>query len=677
MCERVRRRIVVPSKADGPPPGMIGTVTSSDAQTATDEWGIDVTWIDADEQVRAVLPDSLAVLRQTVGTPPPDLEDTGPLVTRPGLRVDRSTASTAGTGSAAQAVVECEDGAERAIDLRLPLPDDFPLGYHRLRARDGSRRRLIVSPGKCWLPEGWRAWGWALQLYATRSGRSWGIGDLGDLRSVREWSESLGAGFLLVNPMHAVSPTFPQEPSPYLPVTRRFRSPVYLRVADVPGADRSEVAGAVAAADRQGRALNNGSLINRDEAWRLKRDVLRRIFEAGADREAFGAWRADHGQPLEEFCRWMAIAIEHGGDWRTWDAPLRDPASTAVAQYASRHRDEVDFQAWLQWALDTQLRQATGDLTVLQDLPIGVDGGGADAWVWQDCLAQNATVGAPPDLYSTLGQDWGSPPFVPWRLQARDYEPFVQSIRATMAGAGGLRIDHVMGLFRLWWVPAGRAPAEGAYVRYPSADLLDIVALESHRLRAVVVGEDLGTVERGVRDTMDEQNLLSYRLLFFEQDPPRRWPAKSMAAVTTHDLPTIAGLWGDVDTDDRRRHTDETEAALAKQRDDLLAALVERGGIDPDLSADDAIVAAYELLTQTPSTLISATLDDAVAAERRPNIPGAVSRENWRIPLPVRVEDVATHPLALRIARTLRDGLKGPIREPNAPPNGQPPRANG
>jgi 4-alpha-glucanotransferase len=635
-------------------------VASSDARTATDDWGIDVTWIDANEQVNEVSADSLAELRAAIGAPPPDLGETGPLVTRPGLMLDRSPNAGRRARAIGEQVVECEDGAERAVDVGQPLPADFPLGYHWLRGADGRRRRLVVSPGKCWLPEGWRAWGWALQLYATRSDASWGIGDLADLREVREWSESLGAGFLLINPLHAVAPTFPQEPSPYLPVTRRFRNPIYLRVGEVPGANAAELREEVAAADERGRALSEEALIDRDGAWRLKRDVLRRVFELGAGRESFYVWRAAYGDELEDFCRWMAIAVEHGGDWREWDSSLRDPRSATVAEYAAQHRDDIEFQAWLQWALDIQLRRATGQLPVIQDLPIGVGGGGADAWVWQDALAQDATVGAPPDIYSSFGQDWGSRPFVPWRLRVLDYEPFVQSIRATMAGAGGLRIDHVMGLFRLWWVPAGRAPAKGAYVRYPSADLLDIVALESHRLRAVVVGEDLGTVERGVREQMSEQNLLSYRLLYFEHERPSRWPSKSMAAVATHDLPTIAGLWGDVDTDDRREHTDEAEESLARQRSDLLAALTDRCDVDPRLSADDAIVASYRALAQAPSTLLSATLDDAVGAQRRPNIPGSVGRENWQIPLPVRVEDLPRHPLAARLANTLRDGLERP-----------------
>src|SRR5919205_1401936 len=220
--------------------------------------------------------------------------------------------------------------------------------------------------------------------------------------------------------------------------------------------------------------------------------------------------------------------------------------------------------------MDLQSTAATGDRTVIQALPIGVAGGGADAWSGQDVLARGVSVGAPPDEFNAHGQDWGSPPLVPWRLRDADYEPFTQSIRATMAGAGGLRIDHVMGLFRLWWVPAGGSAADGAYVRYPAEDLLDIVALESHRAQALVVGEDLGTVEDGVREAMAEHGILSYRLLWFEEDDPAQWPAAAMAAVTTHDLPTVAGLWTGADVEEQRAHGTGTDEELEQGRTSLL-----------------------------------------------------------------------------------------------------------
>ena len=305
--------------------------------------------------------------------------------------------------------------------------------------------------------------------------------------------------------------------------------------------------------------------------------------------------------------------------------------------------------------------EASGGLTVIQDLPIGVDGGGADAWTWQDLLADGVEVGAPPDLFNAAGQDWGSPPLVPWRLREHDYDAVRRRRSARRSpGAGGLRIDHVMGLFRLWWVPPGGSPptARTCATRATTCST-------SSRSRAIARARSWSARTSAPSSTAcarrwPSTDLLSYRLLWFEDDDPRDWPAKSMAAVTTHDLPTIAGLWGDVDTDDRRQHSDEDESTLAKQRTDLLAALIERGGIDSDATADDAIVAAYGLLAQAPSRLLSATLDDAVAAERRPNIPGATERENWSIPLPVRIEDLPRQQLAARIANTLRDGLKDP-----------------
>ena len=617
-------------------------MTAEPTLPVTDRWGIDATWLDALDAEHTVDQATIERLREVVGEPPADLEDTAPIVAQPGdaLEVD-------------VALVVCEDGT--SLDVDGELPEDMPLGYHRLRTPDGRDRLLVVHPGRCWLPED-RSWGWAVQLYAARGTGSAGIGDLADLRTIRELAQSQGAGFVLVNPLHAVGPGPEQEDSPYLPATRRFRNPVYLRLDDVPGVQ-------LTAEDRARAAeLNAGELIDRDAIWALKRGVLQRTFDADPSPAGFRDWWWHQGQPLQDWANWSAIADQHGAHWPEWPADLRDPRSEAVRAWSADHEPRVAFHAWLQWLLDTQLTAATGDLTVIQDLPIGVSGGGADAWAWQEVLAQGAvSVGAPPDAFNTAGQDWGSPPLVPWRLRAADYAPFVESIRATMAGAGGLRIDHVMGLFRLWWVPGGGAgggAAAGAYVRYPAEDLLGIVALESHRAQAVVVGEDLGTVEDGVREAMAERGMLSYRLLWFEDDAPADWPAASMGAITTHDLPTVAGLWTGSDVAEQVDLGTGERLRLESDRQQLLAHLTGHpDGPTARMGVAKAVERAHRLLATAPCTLLSATLDDALGVERRPNVPGAGQRPNWCLPLPVPVDQLAGHRGVQTVARVLGDGL--------------------
>ncbi|WP_235564589.1 4-alpha-glucanotransferase [Modestobacter sp. Leaf380] len=603
----------------------------------TDRWGIDATWLDALDEVHTVEQSTIEAIRAVVGEPPADLEDTAPIVARPGdaLEVDH-------------AVVVLEGGGRRDVDGELD--EDFPLGYHRLQTPDGRDRLLVVTPGRCWLPDE-RSWGWAVQLYAARGHGSAGIGDLADLRTVRETAQQQGAGFVLVNPLHAVGPGPEQEDSPYLPATRRFRNPLYLRLDDVPGARLSDQDRATAA------ELNGRELTDRDAVWAFKRAVLQRTFDADHSPAGFRDWWWHQGQPLQDWATWAAVADAHGANWPDWPAELRDPRSDGVRAWVADHEQQVAFHAWLQWLLDTQLAAATGDLTVIQDLPIGVSGGGADAWAWQDVLATGVSVGAPPDAFNSKGQDWGSPPLVPWKLRAADYAPFIESIRSTMAGAGGLRIDHVMGLFRLWWV-AGDDATAGAYVRYPSEDMLGIVALESHRAQAVVVGEDLGTVEDGVREAMAEHGVLSYRLLWFEDDAPAAWPAEAMAAITTHDLPTVAGLWTGSDVREQVELGTGEEKQLKRDRKQLLAHLTDAPeGPAKRATPAKAVEAAHRLLATAPSLLLSATLDDALGVERRPNVPGAMERANWRIPLPVPVEELAGHRGVQTVARVLGDAL--------------------
>jgi 4-alpha-glucanotransferase len=284
----------------------------------------------------------------------------------------------------------------------------------------------------------------------------------------------------------------------------------------------------------------------------------------------------------------------------------------------------------------------------MQDLPIGVDPDGADAWAWQDALATGASIGAPPDRFVTRGQDWGLPPFVPHRLRALDYGPFIETIRAALRHARGLRIDHVMGLFRLFWVPHGLPPAEGGYVRYPADDLLAIVALESQRAGATIVGEDLGTVEAGVRERLTATGILSYRVAWFEEQPPARYPALSMAAVTTHDLPTIGGLWTGADLAELQALGRAPDEAALEETRGRLAAL---SGAADGAAVADVIEAAHARLAEAPSLLVTATLEDALAVPERPNVPGTSrERPNWSLALPLPLEALETAPLARRIA---------------------------
>ncbi len=597
-------------------------MTDSSPDAVSDPWGIQRDWIDADDTPQRVPEATVRLMREAIGTPPSDLDERAPVVTRPG----RST------GLAGRVV--CEDGAERRLDD--VVPDDFPLGYHSLVTDGGVTRRLIVSPGECWLPPA-QTWGWSVQLYAALSSGSRGIGDLADLRVLRDWTEAAGGGFLLVNPLHATAPVLPQESSPYLPATRRFRNPLYLRLEDVPGV-------ADVLADGEHPPAPAAGAIDRDAAWTHKRAVLREAFDRtdAAHDPALAAWRVEQGDALEGYAAWAVLAEEHGADFHDWPADLRDPHGPAVRRLVAERADDVAFHTWLQWQLAEQLRAATGDLTVIQDLPIGVSGGGADAWAWQGVLADGITVGCPPDALNSTGQDWGSPPLTPWRLREADYEPFVESVRATIAGAGGIRIDHVMGLFRLWWIPNGEVATAGCYVRYPADDLLDIVCLESHRAQAVVVGEDLGTVEDGVTEALSARNILSYRVLWFEDDEPSTWPELSLATVTTHDLPTVAGLWSGSDVDDVLASSDMAEDDVRTGRAELLARL-ERAGVAEGDDVAEVVPAAYARLGTAPSLLLALSLEDAVLEERRPNVPGTTAdqRDNWCVPLSVDVDALA------------------------------------
>ncbi|MFN2563180.1 MAG: 4-alpha-glucanotransferase [Jatrophihabitans sp.] len=604
--------------------------------------GIQRNYLDNADEPARLSDETVAALRSALGEPAPEVAARAPVFVHPGERFPADLGALHG--------IELADGTQLEVDASAPL--DVPLGYHRLVTAAGERR-LVVSPGACVLPAR-RQWGWTAQLYATRSRASWGIGDLGDLSQLTALAREQGAGFVLVNPLHAggsTSTAIPQEPSPYFPSSRRFFNPLFLAVGHVDGA-AAVLGGRLEQLAAEGRALNSDRRIDRDAVWRIKREALREVFDRtlAAGSPDFAAWRRSRGAAVDQFAAWSVLSERYGAGWQSWPDGARRPDGPLVTAVYDEAPGEVAFVAWLQWLAEKQLRAAGQAVKVLQDLPIGVDPQGADAWAYQDALALGVTVGAPPDPFNRGGQNWGLPPFVPWRLRELDYEPFIEAIRATMALAGGLRIDHVMGLFRLWWVPEGMPADQGGYVRYPSSDLLDILALESVRSGAQVVGEDLGTVEPGVRQELARRNVLSYRLLWFEEDPPAQWPAGSLAAVGTHDLPTVAGLWDGSDLADQQASGLDADVAATERLRELL---VERAGVAPDASAAQAVVGAYRLLAEAPSLLLAASLDDALSEPIRPNMPGTTERANWSMALSTPLEEFAAHPGVTAVAEQL------------------------
>ncbi|MFF8785561.1 4-alpha-glucanotransferase [Streptomyces sp. NPDC015125] len=437
--------------------------------------------------------------------------------------------------------VETESGAA-AQDQAASAPAALarlPLGVHVLHARapDGrsARARLIVAPDRVPAPAG-RSHGFLVQLYSLLSRQSWGMGDLGDLTDLAAWSgRALGTGFLQLNPLHAAVPGPPTDPSPYRPSSRRFPDPVHLRIEDIPeyarltgtARLRADELAAQARALRAG-VLEGGALIDRDAVWALKREALELMWAVPLTpgrRAAYCDFLAEQGEALEDHATWCAIAERHGPHWRGWPDGLSDPRSPDTARLRTQLLDRIDFHCRLVWLTDRQLaaaqrtaREAGMGIGLVHDLAVGVHPSGADTWAQQDAFAAGMSVGAPPDAFNSRGQDWGLPPWRPDALAAAGYAPYRELLRGMLRHAGALRIDHVMGLFRLWWVPEGRPPTDGAYVRYDAEAMLSVLALEAHRAGAAVIGEDLGTVEPGVRVALAERGVLGTSVLWFERD---------------------------------------------------------------------------------------------------------------------------------------------------------------
>lgn len=543
--------------------------------------------------------------------------------------------------------LELPDGWKARSELGdLSLADPAPAGYHEAIAPDGSERRLVVSPGTCFLPEGLRTWGWALQLYSLRSRASWGIGDLADLRDFGAWTAERD-GMVLINPLHCVAPGLPQESSPYYPGSRIFLNPIYVRIEDVPGAADLEE---LAALQRAGRALSEDRRIDRDEVYRLKRTGLEHLWEIFEGDDEFEAYVERRGSTLERFATYMAIADLHGPSWRAWPASLQRADGDEVLRFARSNRDRVRFHAWTQWLLEQQADAAAEAGRIVHDLAVGVDPDGADAWIWRDSFAEGVTAGAPPDDYARDGQDWAAAVWDPWGLDRSGFEPFIQTIRSSMAHGAGVRIDHVMALFRLFWVPGGTQPSEGVYVRYPADKLLDLLALESHMAGCIVVGEDLGTVEPHVRDEMTERAILRTALTWFEDKAASELPPVAMAATNTHDLPTTAGLWNGSDT---KAQEEQGLDPNLEFKSTIVERLCHRLGVGRDAPVAEVVDRSYEALAGSPSAIVLGSVEDALEVEERHNQPGSVGPWNWSTALPAALEEIVQHPRVRRLASLL------------------------
>ena len=564
------------------------------------------------------------------------------------------------------AVLVSEDGTE--TEVRDEVPAGLAPGWYRLHRRDGQQATLVAAPPR--VPQTPATWGWMLQLYSLRSARSWGIGDLGDLREFIDWTAAEhGAGAVLLNPLHPPGPTHPVQPSPYTPSSRRFSNPLALRIEDL-GAYRRADPDTRAEVDAL-RVSPHTERIDHDLVWAAKRAALETL------------WRVD-GRPspvdgapertgLADWATYCALAERHGGRWTRWPAALRDVDGPEVAKARRELAPRIAFHAWVQQQCAEQLRavrdaarNAGMALGVLHDLPVGVDADGADAWALADVFASGVSVGAPPDNFTPPGQDWGLPPWRPDRLAATGYSAMREMLRAILSHADGLRIDHVAGLWRLWWIPPGDTPDRGTYVHYDAEVMLAVLALEAHRAGAVVVGEDLGTVEPEVTEALAANEMLGSAVSWFTRDQSApeqpllsssRWPERAAASLSTHDLPTAAGFLHGEHVRARAElgvldDVAAEQATAVRERAEWVALLRSEGLLAAD-EADEAaiVVAMHRFLASTPSRLKLISPHDVIGETRQPNLPGTVDEyPNWRLPLPQTLEELRADPRVAEIA---------------------------
>ncbi|MBK8175188.1 MAG: 4-alpha-glucanotransferase [Rhodospirillales bacterium] len=660
-----------------------------------------IQWLEEREWRRPLPPVLVARVGEAISIP----------LSLPAARAEWPVALEIIDESGAQYELIVRPGEQRAVDRRLidggevlryavPLKQTLPLGYHtvRIAGQPTQQLRLIIAPNKCYLPEpiadGGVTWGISAQLYTLQRAENWGIGDFTDLYQLIDTAADLGAAVVGLNPLHILFLAHPEDASPYSPSSRLFLNPLYIDVEAVPGyASCAEAHAAVSAAAEELAALRE----RQDVAYRRIKALKIAVLEATyrhlrqADKataaklcvDEFEAFCAEQGRALRLYALFEALSEAFDGTpWHSWPKAYQSADTSEVAEFARTHEERIGFFEYLQWLADRQLEHAskralTRGLTVgiYRDLAVGASRDGADAWSDQQVIVQGAKVGCPPDPFNMLGQDWGIPPLHPFAMRDAGYAPFIAMLRANMRHAGGLRIDHVMGLMHLFWIPADGTPAGGAYVKYFFEEMLAVLALESQRNRCLVVGEDLGTVPEGFRERMAEANVLSYRVLYFEKDgdrfkQPCEYPGLALACVSTHDLATITGFWAGADVELKARLSlypsdDARRGDAGGRRWDktlLLRALASQSllpnGIDPEnpdgSSMTPTLIAAlHAYLARSPARILLVQIDDLMEEIEQVNLPGTVDeRPNWRRRLSHPSNALATMPVvqALRPA---------------------------
>jgi 4-alpha-glucanotransferase len=605
------------------------------------------------------------------------------------------------------------------VHVIIPLPPDLEPGYYdvklRVQSQEGEENGgtfLILHPFAAYRPPclagDRRLWGFNLPLYALSGARNWGIGDFTDLKEMMGWAGELGAAFVGVNPLHAPTPLAQSDVSPYSPVSRLFLNFLYLdleearELADSPQAQALLASPEFQAARERLRAT---PLVAYPEIFQMKRQVLGLLFETFCEvhggepprtsrgRE-FARFVAGADELLHKFAAFSALAEHWGhGDWRLWPPEYHHPHGPHVTRFAQVHLREALFHLYVQWLAAGQLRrvkeQAHGSglpFTLYQDLPLGTVAGGFESWAYPGLFAQDVAIGAPPDAFNPKGQDWGLPPMIPERLQELRLQPFIQTLRANLPVDGMLRLDHVMALFRLFWIPHKEKKAAGAYVQYPAMELLAVLAVESWRRRTLIIGEDLGTVPPLIRRELKRRGIFSYRVFYFERNhnggflEPEDYPRQAVAAVTTHDLPTLAGFWQGRDIELKRaldlypQEQMAAKEARAREQDleNLLQALSGHRLLPNDFPAptagqacpEEVRLGVLEYLGRSPAALVEIRLEDVFGLTEQQNLPGTTAHyPNWKGKIPLSLSQMREAPeprrLAARLARLSRKSGSG------------------